>query len=294
MQAQLIPSSLCEEAAEAFADLLKGRTSANLNDEYFARDWRALWDELVRDGWTVIADQSSDYHFSLLDLTAFAQVWGRYLVPLPFMPTLVARRASGASTASVMAETRLSYGIAEAKTVLVLSGRSADQLLSSNRRIIPMPRLGGSDDWAASAPIQLLPEGTEPADLAAVSEGAILAVAEAVGAASAALDLAVQYAKLREQFGQPIGKFQAVKHRLANMHCSRELATSALAWACFESENASRALQAALNHCLLVVEQAVQVHGGIGFTWEAAPHRYYRHVMTMRRIAVAAIQEVSD
>ena len=124
-----------------------------------------------------------------------------------------------------------------------------------------------------------------------MTEGAILATAEAAGAAAAALQAAVEYAKVREQFGQPIGKFQAVKHRLANMHCSRELAASALAWACAEPDSAGRALRAALGHCLLVVEQAVQVHGGIGFTWEAAPHRYYRHVMSMRRLVLAAVGE---
>jgi len=100
---------------------------------------------------------------------------------------------------------------------------------------------------------------------------------------------AVEYAKVREQFGQPVGQFQAVKHRLANMHCHAELAASALAWACCEPGDIARALRSALADCLLVAEQAVQVHGGIGFTWEAAPHRYYRHIMSMRRIILAAL-----
>jgi len=101
------------------------------------------------------------------------------------------------------------------------------------------------------------------------------------------LHRSVTYAKVREQFGQPIGRFQAVKHRLANMHCGVELAASALAWACFEPDDSARALRAALAGCLRVAEQAVQVHGGIGYTWEAAPHRFYRHIMTMRRIVIA-------
>ena len=73
------------------------------------------------------------------------------------------------------------------------------------------------------------------------------------------------------------------------MHCQVELATSALAWACFEPAGTARALRAALAGCLLVAEQAVQVHGGIGYTWEAAPHRFYRHIMSTRRIVNATL-----
>jgi alkylation response protein AidB-like acyl-CoA dehydrogenase len=290
MQAQLLPDVLAEEATEAFANLLKGRASATLNDEYFARDWGPLWDELVRDGWTAIADPP-DTEFSLLDLTTLAQAWGRYLVPLPFVPTLAARRSLAASGRQLPEPgTRLSYSVAEQAAVLSPLGGIADQVLTADG-LIAAPEPAGTDDWAASAPIALLPDGIGPASGAAVAEGAILATAEAAGASTAALQAAVEYAKVREQFGQPIGKFQAVKHRLANMHCNRELAVSAIAWACSEPENASRALRAALGHCLLVVEQAVQVHGGIGFTWEAAPHRYYRHVMSMRRLVLAAAGE---
>jgi len=288
MQAQLIPGVLAEEATGAFTDLLKGRASATLNDEYFARDWSPLWEELVRDGWTVIADPP-DTEFSLLDLTAFAQAWGRYLVPLPFVTTLVARRGLAASGRQLPEPgARLTYAVAEQATALAPLGAVADQVLTANGLVVA-PEPAGTDGWAASSPVAVLPEGVVPASAAAVAEGAILATAEAAGAAAAALQAAVEYAKVREQFGQPIGKFQAVKHRLANMHCSRELAASALAWACSAPENAGPALRTALGQCLLVTEQAVQVHGGIGFTWEAAPHRYYRHVMGMRRLVLAAV-----
>jgi alkylation response protein AidB-like acyl-CoA dehydrogenase len=283
MTAQLITTDLCAEAVVGFADLLKGRASGTLNDDYFARDWGPLWDELVRDGWTVIADPP-DSEFSLYDLTAFAQVWGRYLVPLPFIATLAVRRALDTAPGP---EARLSYVLAEHGAALALS---ADQLLTSDG-LIQTPAPEGTDDWAASAPIALLPPGTGPAPAAVRAEGAILATAEAVGAATATLERAIAYAKVREQFGQPIGAFQAIKHRLATMHCSAELAASALAWACSEPEQADRALRAALEHCLLVAEQSVQVHGGIGYTWEADPHRFYRHIMSMRRIVLAAVGE---
>jgi hypothetical protein len=283
MTAQLITTDLCAEAVVGFADLLKGRASGTRGDDYFARDWSPLWDELVRDGWTVIADPP-DSEFSLYDLTAFAQVWARYLVPLPFIATLTVRRALDVKAAP---EARLSYVLAEHGAALALQ---ADQVLTSDG-LIQAPAPEGTDDWAASAPLALLPASASPAPVAVRADGAILATAEAVGAATATLERAVAYAKVREQFGQPIGAFQAIKHRLANMHCSAELAASALAWACSEPGQADRALRAALEHCLLVAEQSVQVHGGIGYTWEADPHRFYRHIMSMRRIVLAAVGE---
>ncbi|MDQ2810848.1 MAG: acyl-CoA dehydrogenase family protein [Actinomycetota bacterium] len=286
MTAQLITTGLCAEAVVGFADLLQGRASGTLGDDYFARDWNPLWHELVRDGWTVIADPP-DSEFSLYDLTAFAQVWGRYLVPLPFITTLAVRRSADTEPEP---EIRLSYLVAEMGAGLVPFGAQASQVLTADG-LVPAPTPAGSDDWAASAPIALVDARPGPAPAAVRADGAILAAAEAVGAATTTLEHAVAYAKVREQFGQPIGAFQAVKHRLANMHCSAELAASALAWACSEPEHADRALRAALEHCLLVAEQSVQVHGGIGYTWEADPHRFYRHIMSMRRIVLAAVGE---
>lgn len=287
MQAQLIPTTLCEEATDAFADLLKGRADGGLNDDHFARDWSPLWDELARDGWTAIAD-APDGEFSLLDLTAFARTWGRYLVPLPLIPTLVVRRALATPPEP---GARLTYAVAEPEVTLLPYGTSAERVLTADGLVqaAALAEVLGVDDWAASVPVTLLPVSTGPAGAAVGRDGAILAAAEAVGAAGAVLRLSVDYAKVREQFGQPIGRFQAIKHRLATMHCEVELATSALAWACFEPDKAGRALTVALGHCLRVAEGAVQVHGGIGYTWEAVPHRYYRHIMSTRRIVAAAV-----
>jgi hypothetical protein len=286
MQAQLIPTALCEEAATAFTDLLQGRAGGGLSDEYFARDWTFLWDELARDDWTAIADRA-DGQFSLLDLTAFAQVWGRYLVPLPFAATLAVRRQLPTAPDP---RSRLTYAVAEPDATLVPYGQVADLVLTADglAAMAALPAITGTDGWAASAPVAIFPAGIGPASAVAAGECAIFAAAEAVGAAAEALRRSVEYAKLREQFGQPIGRFQAIKHRLANMHCKVELAASALAWACFEPHDAARALRSALADCLLVAEQAVQVHGGIGYTWEAAPHRFYRHIMSMDRIVAAA------
>jgi hypothetical protein len=221
----------------------------------------------------------------------FAQVWGRYLIPLPFVTTLAVRRHL---TAPPGVASRLTYAVAEPTATLVPHGRAAASVLTGEglAQTAALAGPASTDSLAVSAPVTVLPAGVAPAEVPAARDAAILAAAEAAGAAAEVLRRSVAYAKVREQFGQPIGRFQAVKHRLANMHTSVELAASALAWACFEPDESARALRMALAGCLRVAEQAVQVHGGIGYTWEAAPHRFYRHVMAMRRIVIAGTGSV--
>ena len=114
----------------------------------------------------------------------------------------------------------------------------------------------------------------------------ILAVAlalEQVGGAQATLDMAVQYAKDRQQFGKPIGSFQAVKHMCADMLVSVESARAAAyyaAWTVAEgSDEAATVVPLAKAYCSdAFVECAaanIQVHGGIGFTWEHDAHLYF-------------------
>ncbi|WP_328607867.1 acyl-CoA dehydrogenase family protein [Amycolatopsis sp. NBC_00345] len=117
---------------------------------------------------------------------------------------------------------------------------------------------------------------------------ATLAVAEAAGVARWCLTTAVEYAKVREQFGHPIGSFQAVKHLCAEMLCRAESA-EALAWdaatAAGGPEHALAAASAAAVALDAAVENAkdcVQVLGGIGFTWEHAAHLYLRRALALR------------
>ena len=121
----------------------------------------------------------------------------------------------------------------------------------------------------------------------AFAVGAVATAAEAVGAASASLDLAVAYAKEREQFGRPIGSFQAVQHILADAHVLRETAWSAALYAAAaleeETADAGEATTIAKAYtsrvARKVVEGALQVFGGIGFTWEHDLHLFLRRVL---------------
>jgi alkylation response protein AidB-like acyl-CoA dehydrogenase len=112
--------------------------------------------------------------------------------------------------------------------------------------------------------------------------------ADLVGASRGALDLATDYAKVREQYGSPIGSYQAIGHLLAEALTLIEGSISVLrhaAWAVDElpAEEAVRAAKIAKIYCAraarTVCETAIQVHGGIGNTWECLAHVYLRRVL---------------
>jgi len=108
--------------------------------------------------------------------------------------------------------------------------------------------------------------------------------AEMIGGARRVLDLSVEYAKTREQFGSPIGRFQAIQHKCANMLVLLESARSATyyaAWAVDNDEPDARAsaLMAKAYVCEAysrIAGDGIQIHGGMGFTWEADLHLYFK------------------
>jgi alkylation response protein AidB-like acyl-CoA dehydrogenase len=111
--------------------------------------------------------------------------------------------------------------------------------------------------------------------------------AEMVGTAQKALDLSVEYAKTRVQFGKPIGSFQAVKHKCVDMMVAVENARSLTYFACWTvEERAAEAATAvpmakayASDMAKNVTSEAIQVHGGIGFTWEHDMHLFHRRAL---------------
>jgi alkylation response protein AidB-like acyl-CoA dehydrogenase len=136
---------------------------------------------------------------------------------------------------------------------------------------------------------------------AALILGRTLAAAEAAGGARACTEAAVAYAKERVQFGSPIGSFQAVKHMCANMLVAAELATAA-AWDAAravasgspEAEFAAAvAADVALDAFVRCAELSIQVHGGIGFTWEHDAHLYLRRALALRAAGGGAAADVA-
>jgi len=118
----------------------------------------------------------------------------------------------------------------------------------------------------------------------AVRRAAVGAAAEMLGAARKCLELSVEYAKMREQFGQKIGAFQAIKHACAEMLVEVETAHAATYYAAWaqDADAPDAALAASVAKSFVgeaarkVCGQSIQVHGGIGFTWDYDLHLYFK------------------
>ena len=134
------------------------------------------------------------------------------------------------------------------------------------------------------APAELLTRDGWPALTAAWDRAAVLTAFEQVGGAERAMEMARDYALERYAFGRPIGSFQAIKHKLADMYVAVTLARSNCyygAWALAGNavelpEAAAAARVSATQASQLCVKENIQVHGGMGFTWEFDCHLYYR------------------
>jgi alkylation response protein AidB-like acyl-CoA dehydrogenase len=132
------------------------------------------------------------------------------------------------------------------------------------------------------------PAATRAVD-AALRAGAGILAAEQVGLAQRCLDMTVAYVKERHQFARPVGSFQGLKHRLADLWVAvtQARAASRYAAACLASDTASQthqdarvAVAMAKAYCsevaVLAAQECVQMHGGIGFTWEHPAHLYLK------------------
>jgi alkylation response protein AidB-like acyl-CoA dehydrogenase len=145
------------------------------------------------------------------------------------------------------------------------------------------------DDVRIPADARLGEAGTGAATLTKLYDYAAAALAfEQVGGAQQCLDMSVEYAKVRIQFGRPIGSFQAIKHKCADMLVQVESAKSAAyyaGWAASEDNDELRIVAPlAKSYCsdayFSCASENIQVHGGIGFTWEHNAHLYFKRAKT--------------
>ncbi|MEU9209329.1 acyl-CoA dehydrogenase family protein [Streptomyces sp. NPDC048415] len=174
-------------------------------------------------------------------------------------------------------------GFARSRTLLFLVRADADGLVRVRQTSLdetrPQARLELRDVEA-----ELLGEdGSDvPGTLAAVGDTAAAVLAtEAVGAADRALERTVEYVRRREQFGRAIGSFQAVKHRLADVYVGVQAARSAAYYAAWATGTGTErvgglALAQALEALRTAASEGIQLHGGIGFTWEHEAHLYFK------------------
>ncbi|MCX5226859.1 acyl-CoA dehydrogenase family protein [Streptomyces sp. NBC_00233] len=176
-------------------------------------------------------------------------------------------------------------GFARSRTLLFLvrTGASgADGLVRTRQTTLDSTRTQATVQFRDTE-AELL--GEEPADvLGALAvtgrDAAVMLAAEAVGAAREALDRTVAHVGAREQFGRPVGSFQAVKHRLADLYVQVEAAGSLTSCAAREPgpgpDSGPLALAHALEALRATAGESIQLHGGIGFTWEHEAHLFFK------------------
>lgn len=284
------------EASAGLREMLKSAINSSPVAMYSTAE-PISWKEFAEGGWDVIGVSEADggAGATLRDLVAIGHTWGQSVLPSPLITTIMAKRFSAAARefsgpVSFAIKTRSSgdLGIipfgnyADTKVLKDLTG-GVDTLVST------LDISAIADDYADSL---RLAEGK--LDTAFTKESAeelaLVWSAEAAGAAYAMLNMAVDYVKTREQFGQPIGKFQIIKHYLADAQMLVELAeTATIMGALDESKRKDSAIYA-FDASIKVIETAIQVHGGLGFTWEMGIHVYLRHATALRDLALEILK----
>jgi len=185
---------------------------------------------------------------------------------------VIAARTPGSAGLALFAVPAASPGLERSALPTVDRTRRLAELRLAGVRVPASLRLGGDRDAG-------------PALERALALGAVALAAEQVGVAQRSLDLAVAYAKERVQFGRPIGSFQAIKHKCADMMVKLEAARSAVYWAaCVAAEPAAKDLPlaasaakaAASDAAFFCAGNALQIFGGVGFTAEYDIHLYFK------------------
>ena len=225
----------------------------------------------------------------LADAATVLQELGRNLVPSPLLGTTLAELALLAAPepdAEILG--RLAEGASIGALVLdadyVVNGDIADVVIAAGDGELTRWTRFTAQPVATMDPTRRLarvrPEETEAvgADPGIADAAAILLAAEQVGAAERCLELTVEYTKNRVQFGRPIGSFQALKHRMADLYVAVAAARAVVADACDDPTptHAATARLAASEALCTVAAEGIQLHGGIAITWEHDMHLYFK------------------
>src|SRR6266850_2926986 len=276
-----------------------------------------FWAAIGEPGWLGlhVSEENGGAGFGLVEQAVVVEELGRACAPGPYLPTalaaailqdaggpaasaLLAKLASGALTGAVaLGGSRPVLGAADADVIVCEVDGEWVALDAAAAGVAELPSLDLTRrvarlalDGVAVPPDRRLTGLTSERvrDVAAV-----LLAAEAIGIAQWCVDTASEYAKVRVQFGRPIGQFQGVKHRCADMLARTELARAAVwdaARAVNDVENGAglaiaSAAALAFEAAFLNGKDCVQTLGGIGFTWEHDAHLYLRRAITLHQLA---------
>jgi alkylation response protein AidB-like acyl-CoA dehydrogenase len=262
----------------------------------------ALWHAMVEQGWLGIEvpEERGGVGLGAVEVAVLSEELGRHAAPVPFASTVLALDALGNAGDDSLTE-RLLGGDAIAcvawdPAAPVQYAPSADlAVVCADDGVYTMElreRPGREPAMDLTRELGWLPFDREKARRIGgadarerlIDRGATFAAADLLGGAARALEMAVEYAKDRVQFGRPIGSFQAVKHRCADMLVDVEGMRSTVYWAAWcigaNDPDASVAASTAKVWCAdaskRVMASALQVHGGIGFTWEHDLHFFMK------------------
>jgi alkylation response protein AidB-like acyl-CoA dehydrogenase len=286
----------------------------------------ALWSELVDLGWPgiAVAEEHGGQGLGAVELAVLAEELGYACAATPFLSTATAAaviQATGSEEQRArwlpgLASGELSAGIgtrelaadaADAAVVLVIDGEGeAAELIAS-------PETGEFVSIDPTRRFATVAGKGEPLGPDAADRIRSAIAAEIVGVCQRALDMTLAYVKERKQFGVAVGSFQAVAHRCAEMLLHTESARSSAYYAAWAAdadpqllpEAAALAGAAAAEGGPSVTASAIQMHGGIGFTWEADVHWLFkraqldaallggakRHRAALARLAAAKVQQ---
>ncbi|MCW2545890.1 MAG: Acyl-CoA dehydrogenase [Mycobacterium sp.] len=291
-----------------------------------------LWKQLCDPGWPGIhlPEEYEGSGYGLPEVSVVLSELGEYVAPGMLLAACAASAAIAASASETqravllpplaVGESLAALGLDGALHLhagklagsagLVLGAQWANQLVlavgsdlvivATDAEGVDVRPVTGLDPSLGSAEVRchdvaLAPEAVLVGGRAeAVRIARVLAAAESAGGAQACLAMALEYAKVREQFGRTIGSFQAVKHHLANMLVNAERAT-AVAWdAALAGQGPQGVLAAAVASAVASeayrsnAEMNIQILGGIGFTWEHDAHLYLRRAQSMASLWAAA------
>jgi alkylation response protein AidB-like acyl-CoA dehydrogenase len=256
-----------------------------------------LWEHVTELGWLSVALPSNAGGFGtgFVEASILLEEVGRSLAPVPYLPTLLAiaalsrageaelvqRLASGDRVGAAGWDSQLVVGAPQADVVVKATNTGVSVVDPASVAAQPAMDLTRTVGWVTSRgrPIGDADAAEDLLARAAVGSSALL-----LGGATRVLDMTTQYVIDRHQFGRPIGSFQAVKHHCANMLVDVEAMRSVVYWAawCIDAQHrdALVAASAAKAWCaeagLRVIEKGLQLHGGLGFTWDHDLHLYLK------------------
>ena len=272
--------------------------------EFLAATPEPTWAQLAELGWTGVSipEEDGGAGLTFVEEAVLFEELGRALYHGPFFSTVAvalpalpddlrAEVASGEATWT-LALGPLVTDLDTADRVAIVGGDGIYELEGAEREILtttdatrPLGVVRGGDPGRRLADSTVLPEID-------ARVRAALAI-EACGVGRRALELAIEYAASREQFGRRIGVYQAVSHPLADAYTQLELARSLALWAswCVATDDPQASVAAAAakayaaDAAVLVCETAIQTLGGIGFTWEHVLHRLYKRALGIQGLA---------